>query len=272
MPNQGHRFELPAGLQLSQLMQQVWAEQYAAIQQAIKLFGKQGIQAVDLSRWQSALIRRLLPIARVLIHQGKDSLQTHTNQKHIKRGAAVQLLPGSTTEPPTGQVNEYIEVFDPRVAELARTWAYDFAQSTLQTSQFNIFDAYKMTGQSLAYGLEQGQTLDELTQAIGMIFNDPYRAGMIAASEASRLFHGGQILSAKESGEVEGKTWLASSDACDACLELNGKTVPLDQPFVVKAGRYGVVMHPPLHPWCMCSLLYEMLPLNREAVTMAIAA
>lgn len=263
--NVGHTFTIPAGDQIAAVMRQLWTEQYAVIEQALRLHGRRGLMLVDLDRWKPKLIERLLPLYQQLVVEGAISLEQHTIRKHIKRGAGIELIHGIPVKvggpilPPTAEVNEYIAVTDPNVEELARRYLYDFAASTLATSKLNILEAYQQTGEVMAHGLAHGNTLDMLTQEIGRIFHDPYRANMIAASEASRLYHGGQLITASDSGEVEGKTWLASSDACEECLALNGKTVPLNEPFVDKPGRYGRVMHPPLHPFCMCSLLYEML-------------
>ena len=145
------------------------------------------------------------------------------------------------------------------VEELARSYLYDFAASTLATSKYSVLEAYQKTQEIMGHGLASGDALTQTTQALAQVFQDPHRASMIAASESSRLYHGGQLITAEESGQVHGKTWLASSDACEECLALNGKSVPLDEPFVDRPGRYGRVMHPPLHPFCMCSLTYELL-------------
>ena len=250
--NPGHTYRLPSGDAIAAIMRQMWSEQFAALQLAIRLYGRQGVQAVDLGRWQNALIERIIPLYQQYAHDGQLSFAQHVQQpKAVKRGAGVVLIDGTTTKPPTAVVDDYIEVFDPNVANFARAWAYDFAASTLATTNMRIMEVYQRTANTIATSLEQGNTLDQLSQALGFIFNDPARAQMIAASEASRAYHGGQMITAEESGEVYGKTWLASTDACEQCLALNGKTVPLDKPFVVLPGRYGVVMSPPLHPHCV---------------------
>ena len=273
MPNPGHTYRLPTGDAIAAIMRQMWSEQYAAMQLAIRLYGRQGVQAVDLNRWQNALVQRIIPLYQQYAHDGQLAFAQHVQKpKEVKRGAGVVLVDGTTNKPPTAMVEDYIEVFDPNVAEFARAWAYDFAASTLATTNMRIMEVYQRTAATVATSLEQGNTLDQLSQALGFIFNDPARAQMIAASEASRAYHGGQMITAEESGEVYGKTWLASSDACDACLALNGVTVPLDKPFVVKSGRYGVVMSPPLHPHCMCSQTYELLPAKTQPTVAAMVS
>ena len=273
--NPGHTFTIPAGDQIAAVMRQLWSEQYAVIQQALKMYGRHGLQVVDLDRWTPKLIERLLPLYKQLIVEGKVSFASHvTKQKHyrMKRGAGVELIHGIPVSlggrgvlAPTAEVNEYIEVVDPNVEELARSYLYDFAASTLATSKLSVLEAYQATQNVLGSGLGAGDTLAQTTQALGQIFHDPDRASMIAQSESSRLYHAGQLITAEESGEIHGKVWLASTDACPSCLELNGKSVPLDEPFVDEPGRYGRVMHPPRHPRCQCSLTYELLPVAQQA-------
>lgn len=82
-----------------------------------------------------------------------------------------------------------------------------------------------------------------------------YNANGIYTHNCSRAYHAGQELAAKQSGVVAGKRWLASSDACERCLALDGKVVALGEPFIVlpEGGPYATVMYPPLHPKCQCS-------------------
>lgn len=81
-----------------------------------------------------------------------------------------------------------------------------------------------------------------------------YNANGLYTKNSSRAVHAGDLMLLKDAG-VQTKRWLASSDACDRCQELNGVEVGIDEPFAVVSGRgpYSVVLHPPLHPSCMCS-------------------
>ena len=268
--NPGHSYTIPVSEQISAVMRQLWSEQNAALQQALQAYGRPGLLRVHLDLWKPALIQRLQPIYEQLVAEGKLSFAQHAKPaKRVKRGAAAELFAGIPGQKPIAEVNEYIEVFDPNVEELARRYLYDFAASTLATSKMSVLEAYQATAHVMGTGLAAGDTLMKLTQQIGTIFLNPDRAQMIAASESSRLYHMGQLITAKESGEVHGKTWLASADACDLCLELNGKTVPLDEPFVKEPGRYGTVMAPPRHVRCQCSLTYELLPNAKPSLAIA---
>ena len=68
------------------------------------------------------------------------------------------------------------------------------------------------------------------------------------------LMHGGARMAARESGVVTGFQWLASSDACETCLNLDGKQVKEGEPYLITSGKppYNVIWHPPAHPHCFC--------------------
>lgn len=80
------------------------------------------------------------------------------------------------------------------------------------------------------------------------------RALKIADTETEYAKNGGGQLVYKES-EAKGKTWVCDANPCKHCAALNGKTVPLNQPFWVNpaGGPYAIVLHPPRHPNCRCS-------------------
>jgi Phage Mu protein F like protein len=144
---------------------------------------------------------------------------------------------------------------NPHVAEAVRRLVFDFCSETLATSMMRVDEALDALRQDLAEGLERGETLQRLSARVGDIFGDPRRAFTIAATEASRAAHAGQLLAAEESQVVGGLRWLASADCCDACAALDGRVVRLGEPFTTTGGKasYATVFHPPLHPHCMCS-------------------
>jgi len=246
----------PTGREILPILTQLWREQEQAIRQAISLFGLQGAISVPLERWSRVLADRVQPLYEEWYSQGQVAFTTQLEhqKKHIKRGAGMlfgnhPLFPQTADMP---QQAEWFDVFDPNVAKFAREWAYEFAQSTLATTKERVIDAYRQTADAIAGGLERGESLSKLTQSIGLIFNDPNRALMIANTESARSYNYGQLESAKASGEVAGKEWLASSDACELCLEQARRgPIPLDQPFVMGGGKYGRVDAPPLHPHCV---------------------
>ena len=75
------------------------------------------------------------------------------------------------------------------------------------------------------------------------------RADMIARTEVKRAMTQGNLALWKESGVVETKQWTVAQSPCVECLELDGKSVPVNEDFE------PMVQGPPLHPNCMCSLV-----------------
>jgi hypothetical protein len=141
------------------------------------------------------------------------------------------------------------DVFNPKILEAIKHAVFQFCDSTNATAVKEASAAQADLRAALAEGLEEGESLKKLTERVQKIFTDPNRAIMIAASESSRAVHSGLLIAARESGVVKALRWLASADACDRCLALNGKEVPLGHPFaVVGTGPYSIILHCPLHP------------------------
>jgi SPP1 gp7 family putative phage head morphogenesis protein len=107
---------------------------------------------------------------------------------------------------------------------------------------------------AVSSGLTAGESLTSVANRVGDLFT-PRRAYTIAATEASRSMHVAEAEAAQEAGAA-GLEWLASSDACDECLALDGKRAKNGDPFVVlTTGRaeYRTVYHAPRHPRCQCT-------------------
>jgi hypothetical protein len=79
------------------------------------------------------------------------------------------------------------------------------------------------------------------------------RAEMIDRTEVIRAANDGQEAAwraARDEGMLDAgaqRVWIASPDACDDCLDLDGETTSLDDPF--SSGDDG----PPAHPNCRCA-------------------
>ncbi len=151
------------------------------------------------------------------------------------------------------------DVVNPHLKPALDRAVLEFAKSTLATTREDLDTARRMLREELHGGLEEGEAKNELMRRVQKVFNDATneRAFLIGTTEASRAQHAAELITAKESGVVKGKTWLADANACDICRELNGKTVGLDQPFMTHAagGPYAVVDHAPSHPNCKCTQL-----------------
>jgi Phage Mu protein F like protein len=141
------------------------------------------------------------------------------------------------------------DLFNPRVIDAVDAAAFKFCRETMATATGELTTTLDRLRQLLRDGLPKGDAVSLLAKKVRTIFADPKRAFTIAATEGSRAVHGGQMLAAMEVG-VTHHTWLASSDACPLCLDLDGKTVKIGEPFYIdpKGGAYASVWHPPLHP------------------------
>lgn len=145
---------------------------------------------------------------------------------------------------------------DPNVLAYVDQMVLQFVEETNRTASRDLNAAIADLRDELRQGLSQGESFALLTQRVRQIFTDPKRAYRIAVTESSRALNAGMVQSAKDSGVVKGFRWLASSDACPACLRLSNKEVGLDEPFFThpKGGPYAVVYFPPLHPHCLCTV------------------
>lgn len=144
-----------------------------------------------------------------------------------------------------GASPDVFNVFNKEIPGEARKLALDFAQSTLDTTSKQINKALDETREALAEGLEAGDSIRDLGQRVGEIFDslESSKAELIAITESSRAQHEGLRVSAKASGVVTEFEWLTTSDPCPECEDLNGSRISLDGDL------------PPLHPNCLCTLL-----------------
>ncbi len=157
-------------------------------------------------------------------------------------------------------------IFDalhPLVGEAVRVLAFTFAQSTLATLTREVNVALALLRGELLEGLQEGEGMRELARRVLTIFGDPARAETIARTEAQRAVYAGEVMAARQSGVVTGLKWLAAPACCDACQALDGKVVPLGAPFATGVGKnpaYSVILHPPYHPNCRCSVTQVIDP------------
>lgn len=100
----------------------------------------------------------------------------------------------------------------------------------------------------VARALDEGWTNDELAQELldSGVFAAS-RAETIARTEVAAADVQGNLIGWQESGVVSGKEWKTGGGPCDACDELDGTAVALDDDFPDG--------DPPLHPNCRCDVL-----------------
>lgn len=158
--------------------------------------------------------------------------------------------PISPARMPAQSMSFSFDLYNPKVLTAVDDAVFRFCRETNATATVKLGEAREKLKRLLKRGLKRGDAVALLAKKVREVFADPFRAFRIAATESSRGIHGGALLAAKENPEVGGKRWLASPDACDRCLDLDGDERLLDEPFYIdpKGGPYSVCNYPPLHP------------------------
>lgn len=221
---------------------------------------------VSLAHWVEQIAGAANPL---VLHYWLDGYRRRA-RSIAERVAAIQarktrksLIPGTSLE-------DAWDIFRPEVMAYIRQATHNFAQSTIDTVQHGITDIYDSVRRELGAGLIGGETTQEINRRMAKLFDDPYRAARIGQSEASRAMHAGQTIASQQSGVTTGMLWLASSDACNLCLSVNGKEVDFGEPFYVdpKGGPYAIIMHPPMHPHCFCTATDVIDPAAAERASL----
>lgn len=143
-----------------------------------------------------------------------------------------------------------------------RKMATNFNDSTLE--KLNI---------TLAEGIQAGEGIGELKKRVNAVYNDigGYRSERIARTETLKASNSATLDAYRQTGYVTQKAWAVNPDACDACIDYDGKTVPLDDPFLSVGethtftdsngdeqnvvNSYDTIDEPPLHPQCRCTIV-----------------
>lgn len=130
-------------------------------------------------------------------------------------------------------------------------------------------ESVKAIEQTIAEGVADGESISELKKRLKQVyaFADDVRAERIARTETLAASNAGAAEAYKQSPLVVAKEWSAESNACEFCLELDGKIVGLEESFaelgedVSGSGDnsyrvgYETLETPPLHPNCRCAIL-----------------
>lgn len=254
--------------QLGRLLQQAFRRQSVEVGRLVTpevLFGDQDVPR--LSAWPEQLAEIIKPSITLLYQQGIiESRRRLAALRGGKPAAAMFRWPQRITLPLSRTFGERLkqlgvsfDLFDPLVLRAVDKATLQFCEETNETAVGDFKKAVEKLRKLLKAGLAEGKAIAQLAREVKRIFADPARAFRIAATETSRAIHGGALLNAKESGLKLKKEWLASSNACERCLDLDGVQKPLDRPFIVEgSGSYSKIMHPPLHPHCFC-VMQEVL-------------
>ncbi len=225
-----------------------------------------------LSRQADAVGRLLLEVgAAVTIAQVQEVLMQPAFVAEL--GAALDSLIGeairSGAQAGAAKLPESVQ-FDTftneRVAEAAKARIAKLAESMGKRTAERV-------ASSVAQGLKEGRTIDDIAGGIRQAVGDPARAVNIARTETAHAYSAGEEAAWRESGVVTGKQWLLATDPCQFCeaaaaeFDQNSKGKPLGTPFYRQGhtltGADGGTMTldfddvdgPPLHPSCRCTMI-----------------
>ena len=123
-------------------------------------------------------------------------------------------------------------------------------------------------GISLNAGLQEGENVQQLAKRIEALYEEKndVASKRIARTEINNAANAGAVESWQKAG-VQKYEWLASADACEFCLAMDGKVIQLGKAFAelgadvkgVEGGlfpvKYKTVKHPPLHPNDRCTIV-----------------
>ena len=136
------------------------------------------------------------------------------------------------------------DVTNPHVAEWLDDYAFKFSKNLEEVGSEKIRAI-------LEDGMAAGKGIPELMHDVREAFDtmSRYRAEMISRTETSRASNKAAMEAYVQSGVVEKKQWLTAPDCCDACKDLDGEVVLLEDDF--KSAEFDDTDAPPLHPNCV---------------------
>lgn len=118
--------------------------------------------------------------------------------------------------------------------------------------------------EAVVQSFQQGYGIDELQGYLEDSFGfSEARARMVARTESLRAANGGTKIAlnrAKDAGVKLKKTWLASPDSCDDCLQ-NEDDGPIEMDETFSTGD----SEPPAHPNCRCALSADVADVPDDA-------
>jgi hypothetical protein len=174
------------------------------------------------------------------------------------------------------QIADFVD--RPRVVRALDQEGYRFARAVNETTANRLRDQLKE-------GEQAGETVAQLTSRVKDVFvgterEANWRAEMVARTETAQAYTVGTTEHWRETGVVEGVIWVASADACEFCLAMDGRSVRLGTPFFELGDKlyvqgkamsfdYRPIDGPALHPFCRCAIKAELKPIGsrRSKVT-----
>ena len=201
----------------------------------------QGIKAgkeVDLSHWPAAMVPHLRPY---LIKAWQQGMAESVRQlgSNLNRDAL------------------NIDKLRKRMLREVDQTILDFCTEAVQRIQDEVNAAAKEIKRKYKRNeLSWGEVKREIDDLVMSKVASPNRAKITADYQSHAGKQAGKLLIAEASGNVGGKRWICkfTPTTCDVCKSLHGRTVAIDEAFIVLpgGGPYATVWAPPTHPHCFC--------------------
>lgn len=167
--------------------------------------------------------------------------------------AALDQLELSDQDITSQASQEAIDYADDRAAELVGM-RYDDSGDLVENpnAEWRIDESTReLLRSDVTRAEEEGWSNERLASALedNYAFSEA-RAAVIARTESAFADVAGNLAAWKASGQVAGKQWIVSANACDECQPLADVVVELDEDFPDDGGD-----GPPLHPNCECDVV-----------------
>ena len=135
---------------------------------------------------------------------------------------------------------------DEAIMQAARVHTAQMVKSITETTR-------SLIRESVAKSIALGENAHEATIRLMDVIDNPIRAALISQTEPVNAYQTGLKHFAKVTGAKQ-KTWDGLIGACQLCSPLIGKTIDIDELFVLSSGKE--IDRPASHPRCRCSLIY----------------
>lgn len=151
-----------------------------------------------------------------------------------------------------------------RMEKFARKYSFKFAENTVGNS---VEKLQEVIGDSVSEGLTINETRQRVNDTFDQWSRD--RAEAISRSETIRSTNRGTEAAYDDAG-IKVKLWLAASDPCEFCANVDGRSANVGGNFFdlgdsvrgVEGGilklDYTAIKSPPLHPNCRCTIIADM--------------
>jgi SPP1 gp7 family putative phage head morphogenesis protein len=176
------------------------------------------------------LYAALLPVVEAGVMAGREQLQ--------------EQLPRMKAAPPVDLSFDWT-----LINQQARRWLERYTFELTYANQYSLTAGMetRLKGIIDNFITSPDMSIPQLSREAEKLF-DVVRGEMIAVTEVTRVFAGGNIAAWKETKLVEMVRWNTANDklVCPLCGPLNGQVSPIGVPFA------GWIDHPPAHPRCRC--------------------